>query len=295
MSIAVFETSVHFSSHNATRVRFLDGEGATPLHIAAQEGHKEMCEFLLGRGATHQQNASGETPLYLAAQGGHTEVCELLLDRGATHKPRRDGTTPLLIAALNNFEDTCRLLLVRGAAVLHARRLKSWRELIGSNRLSPAMRTAIAQRAPHLFFGRSTILPTSVRDLIFATHTMRPDMPRRAVLDVIYREIAAKQARGTPPEVFEVIALFSSQPRSFFDLNAGLSPARQLAVARGLQVRKAWGFSKQRTGPHTARHLPAWIWTNVLVSRYGIPEAWTGEVFWTSPSGPCAGPIIFLC
>ena len=48
--------------------------------LAAQNGHKEVCELLLERGAESDAVEKNKArALALAAQNGHKEVCKLLL------------------------------------------------------------------------------------------------------------------------------------------------------------------------------------------------------------------------
>ena len=88
-----------------------------PLHHAAENGHKDVVEFLLDRGAElNQCNNRGLTPLHFAAKNGHIDVVQLLLDRGAdpdsTDKIR---LTSLLIGAFKGHVRVVQLLLDRGA------------------------------------------------------------------------------------------------------------------------------------------------------------------------------------
>ena len=56
----------------------------TPLHFAAQGGHKEMVELLISKGADiNLENNHGQTPLALAKQVRKSEIAKLLVERGA--------------------------------------------------------------------------------------------------------------------------------------------------------------------------------------------------------------------
>ena len=62
-----------------------DFDRYTPLHLAAREGHKEVVEYLVGKGADVNAKAPawGRTPLGTAAERGHTDVVEILKRHGA--------------------------------------------------------------------------------------------------------------------------------------------------------------------------------------------------------------------
>ena len=54
------------------------------MHCAAHNGHKEIVELLLKKGANvNAVDQNGCTPLHCAAHNGHKEIVELLLDTGA--------------------------------------------------------------------------------------------------------------------------------------------------------------------------------------------------------------------
>lgn len=61
-----------------------DGEGNTPLHIAAQIGYPEGIQWLtVVRGDVNAANSRGETPLILAVQQRNAAVVRQLLAAGA--------------------------------------------------------------------------------------------------------------------------------------------------------------------------------------------------------------------
>ena len=90
----------------------------TPLHWAAQKGHKEVAELLLANGAdVNARNKYGDTPLHFAASAGSKDVVELLLAHGAevnvVDRPPI-SETPLQSAASRGHQDIVELLRHRG-------------------------------------------------------------------------------------------------------------------------------------------------------------------------------------
>ena len=58
-----------------------DVERFTPLHLAAQYGHFDICEFIclnLELEDRNPKDREGKAPLHLAARNGHFDVCKLL-------------------------------------------------------------------------------------------------------------------------------------------------------------------------------------------------------------------------
>ena len=53
----------------------------TPLHFAAEGGHKAICHMLISNADDENPpDTDGNTPLHLAARNGHLEVCKDILD-----------------------------------------------------------------------------------------------------------------------------------------------------------------------------------------------------------------------
>ncbi|MDF1655227.1 MAG: ankyrin repeat domain-containing protein [Coxiellaceae bacterium] len=96
--------------------------GATPLYIAAQEGHADVVGQLLAADADVERAfINGSTALFIAAQQGHEEVVALLLLAKADfNQAREDDVTPLSKAAENGYADVVAQLLAAGADVNQA-------------------------------------------------------------------------------------------------------------------------------------------------------------------------------
>jgi len=92
----------------------------TPLHVAAESGHKGVAAVLLANKAdANAKSEGGITPLHYAARTesvGHTEVARLLLANKAKVNARDDkGQTPLHFAAISHNEGVAALLAANDA------------------------------------------------------------------------------------------------------------------------------------------------------------------------------------
>ncbi len=99
-----------------------EGEGMTPLHIAAQAGKAKKVTLLLEAGAEIEaEGPEGITPLYLAVENNHPKAVKALLKAGADHEmsPSEDGETVLTLASAKGYERIVRILLSYGANPLH--------------------------------------------------------------------------------------------------------------------------------------------------------------------------------
>ena len=110
-------------------VNIEDYYGASPLHIAANNGHAEIAALLVSAGADIEAGAKGypdnrvfdATPLIVAAQQGHSKVAEALIYAGAdVNAETRDveGTfSAIQYAAFDGHTEVVRLLVASGVDI----------------------------------------------------------------------------------------------------------------------------------------------------------------------------------
>jgi len=100
-------------------INITDPGGYTPLHKAAYNGHPEIVEYLISKGAElNARSNSGSTPLHGAAFYGHPEAAIILIEKGAEIDIKNDGGyTPFLSACAGGKSETASLLLDHGADV----------------------------------------------------------------------------------------------------------------------------------------------------------------------------------
>lgn len=113
-------SDVHKHLLDGVDINTVNDHGHTALHLAAMEGHLDVCGVLLAAGANVNAPALllGTTPLHFAAQFGHREVCNALFAAGAdANASTNDGKTPLHDAAATPHHEVCKLLLAAGANV----------------------------------------------------------------------------------------------------------------------------------------------------------------------------------
>jgi len=107
---------------NGANVNAQTENGSTPLHLACGAGYDETVQCLLQHGAlvnaqTTEASLSA-TPLHLAATNGHANIVAVLLDARADPKAvMANGTDALLAACQWGHSAVVKLLLRRGADV----------------------------------------------------------------------------------------------------------------------------------------------------------------------------------
>lgn len=96
-----------------------NGDGWTPLHLAAFFGTPELINVLIDRGATvdaRSGNAMANTPLHAAVAGGKKENVEALGTRGANvNAQQHGGWTALHGAAQSGNREMVEVLIANGA------------------------------------------------------------------------------------------------------------------------------------------------------------------------------------
>lgn len=89
-----------------------------PLSLASQSGHVDVVLLLLEHGARCLPNSNGEYPMHLAAREGHVEVCNRLVHLEGWDTPDKyHEWTPLFHAARYGHEACVQILLKAGARV----------------------------------------------------------------------------------------------------------------------------------------------------------------------------------
>lgn len=110
--------SVRYFLSKGVDINQIDTYRATPLWLAAQNGHLEIVQLLIEKGADINAvvDDNHRTALMLAAQNGHLEVLQLLIEKGADINAADSyHWTVLMAATLGGYIDIVKLLLENGA------------------------------------------------------------------------------------------------------------------------------------------------------------------------------------
>jgi hypothetical protein len=104
---------------NPELVSHIDEDGEMPLHLAAQNGHKDMVELLLANNANVNANSKNNwTPLQEAVIRRHKDVAEFLVSNQANLNARIVfGYTLLHMLVVRNIKDMVAFVLAKGADV----------------------------------------------------------------------------------------------------------------------------------------------------------------------------------
>ena len=100
------------------RVAWRNQQGGTPLLVAAQNGHTNICGLLLAYGSdvNEMQHKRKFTALHYAVVGGHVAVVEALLSWGAAVDQQDHGGVTPLHAACQEGHLPCVLALLKAGA-----------------------------------------------------------------------------------------------------------------------------------------------------------------------------------
>ena len=110
--LALFWASLHFYSSYFKNPAAACG--FTPLHFAAQEGHTEICKFLIEIVEDKNPlNKTGLSLLHCAANKGRLETYKLIMEHFKDKNPKNSihGMTPLHYAANKGHFEMCKFIL----------------------------------------------------------------------------------------------------------------------------------------------------------------------------------------
>jgi ankyrin repeat protein len=113
LHVGQFEAIKLILAHGGN-INAADGNGMTALHMASQQGNKELAALLLENGAqVNAESKSLDTPLNLAVDSKSIGTIQLLLDHGANPDARANttGFTPLYKAVWQGNTDIAARLL----------------------------------------------------------------------------------------------------------------------------------------------------------------------------------------
>lgn len=97
-----------------------NNDDSTPLHVAINKGHIDICKLLLANKdvKVNEENNSGVTPLRGAVFQGYSDICELMFAKGADVDVKdNEDYTPLHWGAIKGYTAICKLLLAKNADV----------------------------------------------------------------------------------------------------------------------------------------------------------------------------------
>ena len=98
-----------------------DGQGNTPLMVAAQKGSIQVAELLINADADMTKvNQLNMHVIHIAAQFGNLEFLEYILGMDPTidiNMTTNENQTPLMLACLNGYKDVVPFLISRGADI----------------------------------------------------------------------------------------------------------------------------------------------------------------------------------
>lgn len=123
---------------NSQSINVDDYLGRTPLHCACKDGHVELLELLLDRGAKlDARTCLGQTPLHVVMAGCRVEALKLLVDEGAdVHTQDNFNNSPLHYVTQHSMG----VCLVEDCNILVSKKLLFARNNAGETALEYAIR-----------------------------------------------------------------------------------------------------------------------------------------------------------
>ncbi|KAK4459808.1 putative ankyrin repeat domain-containing protein [Cladorrhinum samala] len=114
-----FDMVALLSIQEGVQLDVTDPGGYTPLHRAAENGHKAIVQLLIDNEAdVNAEDKKGSTALIMASQGGYEAIVQLLIDNEADVNARdKYGSTALIMASEQGDEATVQLLIDNGANI----------------------------------------------------------------------------------------------------------------------------------------------------------------------------------
>jgi hypothetical protein len=194
-----------------------DGFRYTPLHWAAVQGHWDVLEALIERGAdVNAVGGDGGTPLHLASHHDRPDMIRLLLDEGADLTTQnRWGRTPLHVAARRNCDLVAALLLSRDAdpnattkegwTPLHVAQMAGHpgvRDLLLAHGADPQRRDEMGKRPAEYAFQRPAASETDPATL--ASYAGRYALGPEVVLGVWIDDGRLNMAEFGPNELYPI-------------------------------------------------------------------------------------------
>ena len=127
---------------NTADVNEKEYRGYTSLMFAASNGHFDICELLVTKGAViNTKTNDGNTALMSGAYEGLREICKLLVNNGADiNITDKYGDTALLVALFNGQVDICSYLCSIALYQVHIQKSLIYVNKILMNQLQKTIR-----------------------------------------------------------------------------------------------------------------------------------------------------------
>eukprot|EP00040_Diaphanoeca_grandis_P013536 m.68456 g.68456 ORF g.68456 m.68456 type:complete len:855 (+) comp23955_c0_seq1:215-2779(+) len=110
---AAYFRTLHSKGSDPSQAGYEEGNGATALHAAVENGHIDVVKLMLKRGVKQIGSMEGATPLILAAMYNQHKIAKVLIKKGANlnDKVPKTGNTALYHAVGSGFHKFVDVLL----------------------------------------------------------------------------------------------------------------------------------------------------------------------------------------